>query len=252
MADRCELQASTGDTAVWRPRSWFSSKPHRQEIAELRAALKDARALATRQSMLMREADHRIKNNLQIVASFARSVARREQPCAASALRAVAVHVDEIANLHDLLQRSPEGNVVDLGQLLNRVQRSIETIVAMEPPRIEIVLDAETIMAPAAFARPVMMAVSELVMNAIRHAFPNGGCGTVRVTAVEVAGALHVVVADDGVGLPSNFTNGPGFGMKLVHAMVSQIGGALVVESSPGACFTLVAPLSAQVTEDGR
>ncbi len=244
MAERYELQASTGMVDA-RPRlTWFFSKPLQQEIRKLRSALADATACATRQTMLMREADHRIKNNLQIVASFARSVARREQPCAASALRAVAIHVDEIANLHDLLQLSPEANVVDLGDLLHRVRRSLDTLVTVEPRRIEIVLDAEPIMAPAAFARPVMMAVSELVMNAIRHAFPDGRRGTVHVTAAAVDGALRLVVVDDGVGLPSELADRPGFGMTLVRAMVGQIGGTLVAENAPGARFTLVAPLS--------
>jgi two-component sensor histidine kinase len=88
------------------------------------------------------------------------------------------------------------------------------------------------------------MLVSELVMNAIRYAFPDAQCGTIRVSATKVAGSLRVVVADDGVGLPPGPNHGPGFGMKLAHAMASQIGGALVAENDRGARFTLVAPLS--------
>jgi two-component sensor histidine kinase len=244
MSEHNQIQAPSGAAESRSRRAWFSPNALQREVAKLRAAVAEAASKATRQSMLMREADHRIKNSLQIVASLVRRGARGEASSAESAANAVAVRIDEIAHLHDLLQLSSDGDVVDLGALLQRVRQSIELVVAVEPRRIEVLLDAGSIKAPAAFARPVMMSVSELVMNAIRHAFPDGRCGTIRVTAAEVAGSLCVVVADDGVGLPPEPADGPGFGIKLVRAMAAQIGGTLVAENDRGARFTLVAPLS--------
>ncbi len=250
MANLCGNQTVLSATGNRPHRQWFSSAPLKREITNLkgdntrlRAALANAAISATRQSMLMREADHRIKNSLQIVASLVRRSAMRECPSGEDAAKAVAARVDQIANLHDLLQLSSDGDVVDLGELLNRVRGSLETIVAVEPRRIEILLDAGPIAAPVEFARSVMMAVSELIMNAIRHAFPDGRCGTIRITAAAVAGALHVVVADDGVGLPAEPADGTGFGLRLAHAMAGHIGGTLVAGNDRGARFTLVAPL---------
>lgn len=230
------------DGLAWR--AILSRSALKRENSQLRCALARADARAAQQALLLREADHRIKNHLHLVAGFARGLARQVGTADSVSIHAVAVRIEEIANLHDLLQLSPDGDLVDLGALLHRVRQSLDAVVSVEPRRIELVLDAGSIMTPAEFARPVVMSLSELVMNALRHAFPDGRRGTIRISAAEVEGSLCMVVADDGVGLPPESAGGAGFGMKLVHAMARQIGGTLVAESDRGTRFTLIAPLS--------
>ncbi len=101
----------------------------------------------------------------------------------------------------------------------------------------------EPILAPVSLAQPIVLAINELVVNAVRHAFPDGRSGTIRVTAIRTGGELHVSVVDDGVGLPPDFDAGLGYGSKLVRMMVEQIHGTLRVVTPPGAAFDIVAPI---------
>lgn len=92
---------------------------------------------------------------------------------------------------------------------------------------------------------PLGMAVNELVTNAIKHAFPDGRAGTVRVTLRrDPPGGVLAEVRDDGVGLPSDDSLRTGLGLSLVPALTSQVGGALERTSSPegGTVFSIRIP----------
>lgn len=219
----------------------------RSENARLRAQLDAAHAVAQRYEMMLREGDHRIKNSLQIVASLMTLQARREEsPTASLALMGAVARIQSVARIHDALQDTIGEDAVDLGDVIATMCAALQAM-AGDPLAVTVVVDAPPFQAPVALAQPIALAVNELVVNALRHAFPEGRAGTVRI-AVGLAGErLRVTVIDDGVGLPPGYAEGHGYGLTLVRAMASQIGGALLVESAGGARFTLTAPAPAVV-----
>lgn len=216
------------------------------ENAKLRRLCTKAEELIARHELALREGDHRIKNSLQIVASMIGMQERRETtPSARAALRAASSRIQAIARMHDALQLTGGADMVDLGAMLKTMCASLHEM-AGDPLRVKVIVNAEQVDAPIALAQPVALAVNELVVNALRHAFPEGREGTVQVDLKCVDGELRVVVADDGAGLPADHARTAGFGTKLVRAMADKIDAKLHVESTPGARFTLSAPYGAR------
>lgn len=233
---------------------WLANAAMTREIVDLRTLLTTAERLASRTAIMMREADHRIKNSLQIVSSLMILKARRHDDAPArDALLSASNQIQSIGRIHDALQKDGGADEVDLGEMLTTMCGALREMAA-DPCRIEVVISAERIMTPVSLAQPLMLAVNEMVVNALRHACPDGRAGMVRIQATALDRELCVIVADDGVGLPPDYAKGRGYGMKLVRAMVEQICGELYAQSRNGASFTIFAPIpqSLQISECGQ
>jgi len=191
----------------------------RNENARLRGLLERADGVAARHAMLMREGDHRIKNSLQIISSLMSIQAGPDETSSvAMALRTTAARIRSVARIHDALQASGGEDSLDLGAALSAMCDSLHDM-AGGARGVEVHVSSESIHAPVAFSQPVVLAVNELVVNALRHA-----------------------VSDNGVGLPPDYSEGRGYGIKLVRMMTEQIGGVLHVTSASGAHFVITAP----------
>jgi len=213
------------------------------ENARLSQRCARSEAMAAQYELLLREGDHRIKNSLQIIIGLLAMQARRETtPNTREALKAAAARVQAVARMHDALQLDGGHDVVDIGALIATMCKSLHAM-AGEPSSIQITVDAQPVQAPLALAQPVVLAVNELVINALRHAFPHGRGGSVVVTVAQHDRHVRIDVADDGAGLPAGYTDGCGYGMTLVRAMIAKVGGSLDAQSGTGARFTLSAPL---------
>ena len=216
----------------------------RLEIVRLRRLLAQSVETASRYEMLLREGDHRIKNSLQIVASLVHLQARREKSApVCDALQAAAARIDSIARIHDALQGGDGEDLLDLGKVLETMCLSLQAM-AGDTLGVRVVVNTETIQAPMAFAQPVVLAVNELVVNSLRHAFLGNRTGTIQITATQADGELRLVVSDNGVGLPADYETGQGYGLRLVGAMTRQIGGVLHIENKAGALFSITAPMT--------
>lgn len=216
-----------------------------KEIARLRELCARSDEVASRHSVMLREADHRIKNSLQIVAGLVQAQARREESASARmALGVAAARIQSIARIHDALQISEGVDTVEIGAILKTMCQTLHAM-AGDARSVAVLVDVEVIRAPVAIAQPIVLAINELVVNALRHAFPDDTAGTIHINVAQVDDELRIVVADDGQGLPAGYAEGHGYGMRLVRMMADQVGGALRVEAASGAKFTLSVPVRA-------
>lgn len=217
--------------------------PLRMEILRLRRQLKDADKLSLQHAAMLREGNHRIKNSLQLVASLMRLQARQESSAPArEALRAAAARMSSVAGIHDALQATEGNGPINLGATLRKLCISLQTM-AGDTDHIEVVVDSDEVEIPVALAQRVVLAVNELVSNALRHAFFEREKGTVSVSLRRTDTGMTICVADDGIGLPPHHPATEGYGTTLVRMMVKQLGGTLLMETRSGACFTILAPL---------
>ena len=217
--------------------------PLRMEILKLRGQLKDADKRSLQHAVMMREGNHRIKNSLQLVASLMRLQARQESSApACDALRAAAARINSVAGIHDALQAAEGKGLINLGATLRKLCISLQDI-AGDTDHIEVIVDSDEVEIPVALAQCVVLAVNELVSNALRHAFFGRDKGTVSVSLRRTDAGMTICVADDGIGLPPHHSATEGYGTTLVRMMVKQLGGTLLMETRSGACFTIFAPL---------
>jgi two-component sensor histidine kinase len=233
MADDCELERTD---ATWRQNRL------RFENAQLRAQLKRCEESIGHHQTLMREADHRIKNSLQILASLLRlQAARADGNEVRDALAGTAERIRSIGVVHDALQASGGEDAVELGAAIGQVCGSLQEM-AGDPGRIAVYVVADLVWAPAAYARPVMLMANELILNALRHGFPDGRAGTIRVGLSAIDDQLLLAVTDDGVGIPDAAVESRGYGLKLSRLMAAQVAGSLSVDGEKGVRATLRAP----------
>ncbi len=203
-----------------------------QDVSAAKRRETELQELAAAREWLIREADHRIKNSLQMVISLLtlqlRGVA---DPDAADALRGAITRVGAIAASHLALQASVDLQQVDMAAILREVCGHFAEL----QPAISILCQAGgPLMLDADRAIPLGLAVSEVLTNALRHGFRGRAAGTVTVDASIAAGALVVRVGDNGVGMPAQ-SGASGLGSKIIRSLTAQLAASLHVESSAGA-----------------
>ena len=185
----------------------------------------------------IREIHHRVKNNLQTVAALLRLQARRTAiPEARIALAESVRRVNSIALVHEALSVSVAERV-DLDELVDKVLPAIGDGATAES-RAKVRREGSFGTLPAALATPLVLVLTELVHNALAHAFDPGRTGEVVVSANRTGGdTLEVVVGDDGRGLPEgmDLERSTGLGLQIVRTLVdSELGSALEVRPRPG------------------
>jgi two-component system, sensor histidine kinase PdtaS len=214
----------------------------RSENVCLRGMLEAAEDAAALYPALLREGNHRIKNSLQIVSSLLNLQANQEEGVSVrDALHSAAARIQAVASMHDALQASEGHDWIDLGAALRTMCQSLQDMGSLASS-VDVQVEADALRTPVTFAQPVLLAVNELVLNAMRHAFPDGRAGSVLIRVGCAGGQLQVVVADDGVGLPPDRPKAQGFGLKLVGMMTDKINGALYIDSGDGTRVTIVTP----------
>jgi two-component sensor histidine kinase len=194
----------------------------------------------------IREIHHRVKNNLQTVAALLRLQARRTAiPEARVALVESVRRVNSIALVHEALSVSVAERV-DLDELVDKVLPAIGDG-ATADSRAKVRREGSFGTLPAALATPLVLVLTELVHNALAHAFDPGQHGEVVVSANRTGGELEVIVGDDGRGLPEgmDLERSTGLGLQIVRTLVdSELGSTLQVRPRPGGGTEAVIKLS--------
>lgn len=207
--------------------------------AELHAAF-------DRHDSLMREADHRVKNSLQLVASLLTlQRGRMSSPDAAEALDDAVARVHAIARAHRALLQGRDLRTLPLDEMV----RDLCAHLGQLSPQVQVRCAAsDGLEMDAERAIPLGLIVSELLTNAVRHAYPEGAPGEVTVTAARSNGCISIVVADAGIGAPAEPPASRSLGSTIVQALARQIGARLDVASAPGqgTIVTLLLPRRAE------
>ena len=199
----------------------------RNRTEELARAADEAHRERTRAEALLTDVNHRVGNNLALVSSFLTMQQRAvKNPDAARALTAARARVQAIASAHRKLRLGADFATVKVNEVLGAV---LDDIGAGLPPGdlIRIHTRFEPLEINARDAVSLGVLTSELVMNAIKHAFSHGNGGEVSVTLERGADSVPVLeVADDGVGWHETHTpESGGLGAKIIDMVARQFGG---------------------------
>lgn len=202
--------------------------------AELRAARDRFEALAAERAVLLREVNHRVGNSLQLISSFlyTQSSASNQHDVKV-ALAAAECRVRAAARLHQRLYTSDDVRSVALDQYLEVLMRDIESSSsAMRPGWLS--LEADPVMIDPDRAVAVGVIITELTINAMKHAYPSGE-GPVRVFLTKLFDSRkQLIIEDDGIGLGSKPSQS-GVGHLIIEAMADKLGATIAFDNSrPG------------------
>lgn len=193
--------------------------------AEVKEARDKFEALANERALLMREVNHRVSNSLQLAVSLLNMKAHAQSnPDVKDALLAAGSRVAAIGQVHRRLYNSTDVQAVALSDYLRLLMEDIAH--AMEDGAAsQVKLDTDEMMTTPDRAVAVGMIVTELVLNARKHAYPEGN-GPIRVTLRRKDDTSAILtIEDEGIGLPSEdaLRTKRGLGRTIVQAMVSKL-----------------------------
>lgn len=221
--------------------------PEGRDITERRLAEERLRTSLADKEVLLREVHHRVKNNLQVIASLLRLHAERiEDSEARAAFQDSQDRVRSIALLHDKLCRSEGLASVRVGEYARDLTA---TLLRAHGPRagrpVRVVVTTDDVQLPIDRALPCGLILNELVTNSLKHGLvaevPDP---EVRIEARQIGDDVEIRVSDNGVGLPADFASEGRckIGIQLVRTLSRQLGGGVAFESEGGARCTLRFP----------
>jgi two-component sensor histidine kinase len=196
------------------------------------------------QETLVREIDHRVMNELQMVAAIlGMQAAQLEDAKASAALMEASGRVRTVAHAHRLL-RGPGLEHLAFKDYLNSLCADLRTIFALDGDRWTLQVHSDVAELPTVQAVPLAQAVNELVTNAFKHAFTARKRGSVTVAfAAHGAKAWRLVVCDDGEWVQRTQRHRHGLGGRLVRLLARQLDAHYSMEvSSAGTRAVLEIP----------
>lgn len=183
----------------------------------------------------LREIQHRVKNNLQMITALIRLETRNLPPGAETVpFDRLAGRIEALHLLYESLSQDESGQEIDLGSYLSQIASAVMRSHAIEGIRLD--LKADVFLVSVNVALPAGLVVNELLMNALKHAFAGREGGTVTLHCLTDAKGCRVVVADDGVGLPEG-VEWPSRGKLsslIVQSLRENAGANLELTSSQG------------------
>lgn len=212
------------------------------DVTEARALAARDRALAQDNALLIKEARHRIANSLQIIASVMMLNARRtSSEEARGQLRDAHNRVMSVANLQQQLTLSAEEQIA-IRPYLTRLCQTITASMIADPEALSIRVTAPDITIDPDVSVSVGLIVTELVINSLKHGFPDGAAGSIEVSYVSEGADWTLSVSDTGVGMPRVRAKAmAGLGTSIVQALARQLGARVEVSrTSPGTKVSIV------------
>jgi len=217
----------------------------KEEIAQREQAEDKIKASLNEKEVLLKEINHRVKNNLQIISSLLNLQSRDIQD--ERTLRSFRVSQDRIramAMVHDKLYQSDDLARIDFGEYIKSLATDLGNSYGLASRDIDLKIDVENILLGVDTAIPCGVIVNELVANSLKHAFPGGRSGDIAISFREVDGQYTMIFKDDGVGLPEglDISSPSSLGLTIVNALTGQLGGTIGLVNNGGTEISITFP----------
>ncbi|MBB3132633.1 two-component sensor histidine kinase [Rhizobium pisi] len=201
--------------------------------------------LLTEKDVLLRELQHRVKNNLQMITALIRMEARNAQQSEESERFArLAGRIEALALLYRSLSDEEKGGTIDLGTYVSQIAASVMAAHAVEGIRLDMKVDTWPVSVNVAM--PAGLVINELLTNTLKHAFVGRDGGEVTLRCVVSDTGCRITVADNGIGLPQdvNWPHPGKLSAMIVQSLKQNARAEVEVTSSPdtGMSVSLVFP----------
>lgn len=227
--------------------AWGDGAPVRlllgmSDITDARASEKLKDDLLREKAILLQEVQHRVANSLQIIASVILQSARESQSDETRThLKDAHSRVMSVAALQQQLAASRLGEVA-LRPYFDQLCLSVAASMIRDHDQLSLRVDCDDSAVDADISISLGLIVTELVINALKHAFPGGRQGIITVSYKAHGPNWILAVADDGVGMPTDAASAtPGLGTSIVEALANQLNARVRVNSGhPGTTVSVI------------
>lgn len=228
---------------------WRNVKSRKQHNATLEKINQNLNLKNKEVQTLLREVHHRVKNNLQIISSLLRLQARGvEQDDAAEALRISQSRVQSIALLHQRLYQDNGLNQVPIRTYFHDLAQSLQDTYRLDENQIQLQVNVDDFELDVDLAIPIGLITNELIINAIKHAFPLHRAGLIELLVKKTGAQIAIFVKDNGIGLKLSegkpLIKKSAFGLELVESLAEKIQGHLSFRNGQGTQVELLIPIA--------
>ena len=182
----------------------------------------------------LRELQHRVKNNLQMITALIRLEAKNQPADGASErFSKLAGRVESLALLYRSLSDENQPDSVDLGVYVSQIASSVMAVHAVEG--IHLNLQVDTWPVSIDVAMPTGLVINELMTNSLKHAFVGRDGGTITLKSLVNDSGCRIMISDDGIGLaPGTSWPRPGkLSALIVQSLRQNAGATLDIHSAP-------------------
>jgi PAS domain S-box-containing protein len=207
------------------------------DVTEKKKAEKELERLVAEKETLMKELQHRVKNNLGVVTSL---LSLEADKCgdegAREAFAQAIARVGSIAAIYERLYDSKDLASIDVGPYAEDLAKSLYAAYNLDSQRIRLKTSFDELRLDSKKCVPFGLILNELLSNALKYAYPGGGSGELRVVLSSSDGRAKLLVEDDGPGIPEEFRaeDTESMGMNLVRLLARQLGGSVSIGCDGG------------------
>ncbi len=218
-----------------------------EDITARRSLEREKDELLRQKDLLLQELSHRVNNSLHMVASILLLKAQTvKSDDTRQHLQDAHERVMAVATTQEQLQPAVFGAEIEIGQYLTRLCESLAASMIIDGEPITITTEAGPGTATSEQAVSIGLITVELVINAIKHAFPDRTRGTITVRFESSESVWRLSVSDNGIGTSAQLPKVParsGLGTTIVEALSRQLGGRVVTSAgAPGTTVSITVP----------
>ncbi|MBD2102432.1 histidine kinase dimerization/phosphoacceptor domain -containing protein [Leptolyngbya sp. FACHB-261] len=213
------------------------------DVTERKQAEEQIKASLREKEVLLKEVHHRVKNNLQVISSLLNLQSDQIQDSQAlEVFKESQNRVRSMALIHEKLYQSKHLASIDFSDYIRSLTDTLLRSYGNSANRIELSMSAGEVLLGIDTAIPLGLIISELVSNALKHAFTEQEPGMIRVGLHNGSNSeLMLTVSDNGIGLPKDFDwqNSESLGLRLVNDLAEQLDGSIEFWNGNGTTFKL-------------
>ena len=213
------------------------------DITERKEAERKIKAALKEKETLLKEIHHRVKNNMNVTSSLLKlQSAGITDKKTLEMFQDTRGRIQTMALVHDKLYRSKDLAHIDFREYIKDLAENQFRSYGVKRDRISLKVAAEELFFEIDLATPCGLIISELVSNALKHAFPQNRKGEIKIALSAIDGhEFELIVSDDGVGIPADvdFENTESFGLYLINLLVEQLDGTIDLDRDGGTAFRI-------------
>nr|WP_297488194.1 sensor histidine kinase [uncultured Cetobacterium sp.] len=186
-------------------------------------------------SVAIKEIHHRVKNNLQTIASLLRIQSRRcESKETKKILEETISRILSIAITHEVLSENGLDNL-NIRDIVNLIYKNYSTKTIDKNEKIEFTIEGDNFDVSSEKSTAIALVINEVIQNIVDYAFPEEKNGKVRIQIRKKRVTSQIIISDNGVGISESKLSNKGLGLTIIEKIVEdQLKGSLKIVSKLG------------------
>jgi PAS domain S-box-containing protein len=217
-----------------------------RDITERKQAEEQIKASLKEKEVLLKEIHHRVKNNLQVISSLLslQSGYIRDNKEAIEIFKESQNRVRSMALIHEKLYQSKDLSRINFADYIRSLVTTLFQSYTANSQAITPKIDVGDVLLDIDTAIPCGLIINELIANSLKHAFPAGKEGEIRIDIHSDNNKFTLIISDTGIGFPKDldFRNTGSLGLELVVTLTNQLRGTIALHSNGGTEWKIIFP----------